>query len=143
MSSIVIDTCVIRLYDAPLDPNYIKLFRWVQNDGTLYITKKLLIEYIGTGNRNIQILLNHLTKHEEQSRLITLKSSQINAFNEDKNYNYTCNLEDIYHSKLVFLSPRKKLISQDKKIIADVNGFKKVDGIKPSAMIRPEPDFYE
>lgn len=143
MSSIVIDTCVIRLYDAPLDPNYVKLFRWVQNDGTLYITKKLLIEYIGTGNRNIQILLNQLTKHEEKSRLITLKSSQINAFNEDKNYNYTCNLEDIYHSKLVFLSPRKKLISQDKKIIADVNGFKKVDGIKPSAMIRPEPDFYE
>ncbi|MGB2519093.1 hypothetical protein [Shewanella algae] len=143
MTSIVIDTCVLRLYDAPLDPNYTNLFRWVQSAGTLYVSQKLVNEYIGTGNRNIQILLSALVKHADNIRLVKLKKSDIESFDEDKRYNYTCNKEDVYHAKLVFLSPRKKLVSQDRKILADVNGFKKVNGIQPAAEIRPQPAFYE
>lgn len=142
MSSIVIDTCVLRLYDAPLDPIYTKLFRWVEKDGTLYVSKKLLNEYIGTGNLKIQILLGELVKHTEKKRLVQLSKAQIEAFTGDKRYKYTCNSEDIYHSKLVFLSPRKKLISQDKGILSNVNGFNKVDGIQPAAVKHPTPEFY-
>lgn len=143
MTSIVIDTCVLRLYDAPLDPNYQQLFQWINTKGTLYVSQKLVNEYIGTGNRNIQILLHSLVKNTDNIRLVNVKKVEIESFSGDKGYRYTCNKEDIYHSKLVFLSPRKKLISQDKKILADVNGFKKVDGIKPEAKSKPKPVFYE
>ncbi|ACX96366.1 hypothetical protein Hneap_1536 [Halothiobacillus neapolitanus c2] len=143
LSSIVIDTCVIRLYDAPLDPKYCELFNWINTEGTLYISQKLLNEYVSTKNRNIDILLAMLVKNEEKIRIVRISKNQINTFKIDKNFNYTCNNEDIDHSRLVFLSPRKKLISQDLKLISDINRFKKVDGIKPSATKHPDPAFYK
>ncbi|QWL65229.1 hypothetical protein [Aeromonas jandaei] len=148
MSSIVIDTCVMRLYNAPLDPKYMELFKWLTTSGELYVTQKLINEYLGTQNRNVSILLTQLLKNSEESskktypRAVKLSKKDIESFSDDKRYNYTCNKEDVYHAKLVFLSPRKKLISQDKKIVSDVNNFKKVDGIKPEAEIKPEPIFY-
>lgn len=148
MSSIVIDTCVMRLYNAPLDPKYMELFKWLTTSGELYITQKLINEYLGTQNRNVNILLTQLLRNSEESsasiypRAVKISKKNIDSFTDDKRYNYTCNKEDVYHAKLVFLSPRKKLISQDKKIVNDVNGFKKVDGIKPAAEIKPDPIFY-
>lgn len=141
--SIVIDTCVMRLYDAPADPKFKELFLWLQKSGSLVVSQKLIIEYIGTQNRNITILLNKFNLDANNKRIIKLEKEAIESFNEDRIFNYTCNIEDHYHARLVFLSPRKKLISQDNKIINDVNKFKKVDGIKPVATKNPTPDFYE
>ena len=67
MSSIVIDTCVMRLYNAPLDPKYMELFKWLTTSGELYITQKLINEYLGTQNRNVNILLTQLLRNSEES----------------------------------------------------------------------------
>lgn len=152
MSSIVIDTCVMRLYNAPLDPKYLNLFKWLTERGELYVSQKLVNEYMGTGNRNINILLSQMTRNSSESNIkvepelkptiVKISKKSIEGFIADKRYNYTCNIEDRYHAKLVFLSPRKKLISQDKKILSDINGFKKINGIKPSAETKPDPIFY-
>lgn len=142
MNSLVIDTCVLRLYDTPADPNYKKLFKWLTESGKLCVTQKLLNEYYGTGNRNIQILLAEFNRDAKNPRLIKYNKSQIESFNDDKNYNYTCNIEDRYHAKLVFLSPRKKIITQDNKLANDINGFRKVDKVKPLATNRPDISFY-
>lgn len=142
MSSVVIDTCVLRLYNNPLDPVYAELFDWLNDTGVLYVNNKLLNEYVGTGNRNIDVLLMKLVKDGKNKRLVKIGKDKIESFLLDKHYNYTCNKEDQYHSKMVFLSPRKKLISQDKKIVNDVNNFKKVDGIQPEAVSHPVKEFY-
>ena len=142
MTSIVVDTCVMRLYDNPFDPRLKDFFSWVLESGSLCISQKLLNEYIGTGNKNITILLAELQKKE--GRIFKVTNSDINNFSLDKKYNYTCNYEDTLHAKLVFLSPRKKMVSQDHKIIKDINGFKKVDKIKPQAVLSPPgKSFYE
>lgn len=142
MPSIVIDTCVMRLYDSPADPRYKELFEWLAEDGKIYVSKKLVHEYISTGNRNIQILLSEMTRIKENIRMITVESQDIKKFNKDKRYKYSCNIEDQWHSKLVFISPRKKLVSQDKKLNKDINKFPKVDGIKPKAEVKPSSSFY-
>lgn len=142
MTSIVIDTCVLRLYDSPADPIYKDLFYWIKSEGKLCISKKLVQEYVATGNRNITLLLTELSKNSDNMRLKWVENSEIKSFKEDKTYRYTCNIEDINHARLVFLSERKKMISQDKKLIDDINGFKKISGIKPEAAKHPTKDFY-
>lgn len=142
MSSLVIDTCVLRLYDSPGDPRYKDLFEWITTKGELYITQKLLNEYIGTGNKNIQILLAHLNRNGNNLRLIKVKKEKIESFVEDRKFDYTCNTEDQYHAKLVFISPRKKIVTQDNALTRDINNFKKVNGIQPIAKSHPLKDFY-
>lgn len=146
-NSIVIDTCVMRLYDTPADPIYKELFLWLNNHGELYVSKKLVQEYLGTGNRHLSILFSELTrnadlKSKKHPKLTLIKKNVIDGFKKDKSFTYTCNIEDVFHAKLVFISPRKKIVSQDKKLIHDINKFNKVDGIKPCAEAKPQPDFY-
>ncbi len=143
MKSIVIDTCIMRLYDNPIDPVYKDFFNWITHDGTLIISQGLLVEYLRTGNKNISLLLDKLNKNNEKKRLIKIDSKDLKKFKDDKNFNYTCNTEDQMHAKLVFLSNRKKLVSQDGKLIIDINNFHKVGGIKPEAVKRPSKEFYE
>ncbi|ARU27070.1 DUF2492 family protein [Cellvibrio sp. PSBB006] len=142
MTSIVIDTCVMSLYDTPMDPTYKDLFSWLFENGTLVISQHLLNEYNRSNNYKIFVLLEHLMRHEEHKRLVKIPNDQINQFKEDKKFKYTCNQEDINNARLVFLSERKKLITHDKPLTTDVNKFKKVDGIKPKATKQPSTDFY-
>ncbi|MBC9229552.1 hypothetical protein HI850_009450 [bacterium SPL81] len=142
MSSLVIDTCVLRLYDAPADPRYKDLFKWLLETGKLCVTKKLLMEYLGTGNKNIEILLAEFNRNSENSRLVIFKKEQIESFKDDNHFKYTCNIEDRYHAKLVFLSPRKKMVTQDNKLADDINNFRKVDRIQPVAVSHPAKNFY-
>lgn len=144
----------MRLYSAPLDPKYLVLFKWLTAKGELYVSQKLINEYVGTGNRNITVLLAQMLRNSTMNSnlqngspkimpsMVKVSKKSIEGFTDDRRFNYTCNIEDQYHSKLVFLSPRKKLISQDKKVVSDVNGFKKVSGIKPEAQIKPDQAFY-
>lgn len=136
---IVVDSCVMRLYDAPGDPNYKIFFAWLHGKGTLCISHPMLNEYNRHGNQLIPALLNYLTT---QNRLTRIPNKTLNAFSADKNYAYLCNALDIPHARLTFVSKRKKLVSFDEKLRKSVSKFKKVDGIKPSATALPDAAFF-
>jgi len=137
---IVVDTNVIRLYDAPADESFKDFFTWLKDKGSLAISQKLLNEYSGTGNRLLAALLNKLM---QEGRHNPISNHALKAFKEDKHVKYTCNYSDIQHARLVFLSNRKKLVSFDNKLCADVNAFKKINGIQPAAERHPKKSFYE
>lgn len=129
-NDIVVDTNVMRLYDAPSDPKYKELFVWLDHSGVLAISQKLLAEYIGTGNRLIAPFIDNLLRND---RLNRVQTSELKSFDLDRHYPYSCNKKDIWHARLVFLSKRKILVSLDDPLISDVNGFRKVTGVKPTA----------
>ena len=137
MNDIVIDTNVMRLFDAPADRRYKALFEWIVNFGYLALSQKLVVEYFGSGNRLLAVLINDLTN---KKRINRIGSGLINNFTEDRHYKYTCNGEDILHARLVFLSRRKLLVTIDNRLETDVNGFRKVDGTKPQAWRYPPVD---
>ncbi len=138
---VVIDTQVMRLYNTPSDPRYKELFAWVvKGCGKLAVSQKLLVEYGGTQNMLIGVLLHQL---QAEGRLIRVRNHQLNQIGIDKHYRYTCNSKDIDHARLVFLSNRKKLITHDQALADDVNGFKKVNGVKPSAVKQPSQIYYQ
>lgn len=138
---VVIDTQVMRLYDTPSDLSYKELFSWlVKGCGKLTVSQKLLVEYCGTQNILIGVLINQL---QAEGRLIRIGNQQIAQIGVDKHYQYTCNNEDIDHARLVFLSNRKKLITHDQALAKDVNGFKKVNGVKPTAVKQPAQNYYQ
>jgi hypothetical protein len=137
---IVIDTNVMRLYDKPADKTFVDLFAWLGEKGTLTVSQKLINEYEGTGNRLLAGLIDRLTKSSRYNRI---NNSALKAFNEDRHYNYTCNGQDRWHARLVFLSIRKRLVSIDNRLVNDVNDFRRVSGIKPRATRSPPKNFYE
>jgi len=143
MSSIIIDTNIMTLYDAPIDPSYSKLFKWLEKEGTLCISDFLSMEYMGTGNRNIVLLLARLSKNADKNRLIKIQKEVIKSFKDDKRFKYTSNRKDWNHARLTFLSPRKKMITQDVKLTNDINKFKKIQGIKPTAIDKPIETYYK
>jgi len=136
---IVVDTSVMRLYDSPKDDVFKKLFQWLRLNGTLTMSKKLLLEYGRSGQRKIFILINEL---QRKGRYNLIRNKTLEAFTRDRHFKYTCNYKDKYHAKLVFLSHRKRLIAFDNPLIHDVNSFPKIDGIKPCACKRPDKCCY-
>lgn len=136
---IIIDTNTIRLYDNPADPLIKALFLWLKDHGTLTVSKKLIVEYVGIGNKDLAGLLNHLIV---QNRYRLVSTIDLKKFSEDKRYKYTCNLKDKWHAKLVFLSIRKLLVTGDNPLCNDVNNFKTINKIQPRATKRPNPSFY-
>jgi hypothetical protein len=139
MRDIVVDSCVMRLFDAPGDPNFRALFAWLRQTGTLCISNKLLSEYQRQGNPLVAGLLNYLGT---QDRIRHFDNARIKQFRLDSQYNYLCNHADIVHARLTFISRRKKLVSFDEKLRRSVEKFRKVDGIKPSATDKPTVVFF-
>jgi hypothetical protein len=139
VKDIVVDTNVIKLYNNPGDPLIRALFFWIRDHGTLTISQKMLIEYGGIGNRDLAGLLNRL---QLDQRLNPIKTQEFKNFASDLHYSYTCNSKDRWVAKLVFLSFRKKLVANDKRLVNDINRFKKVNGIKPQATKSPNAQFY-
>ena len=150
-NSIVIDTNIMRHYAAPLDPVYLELFQWLIRKGQLIVSQKLISEYVGTGNRELVIFVESLSRHSAKEGekieclpIRKISKKVIESFaRQDRHYKYTCNIEDIHHARLVFVSPRKKMICGDNKLMKDINRFPKVGGIKPRSERRPDPSFYE
>jgi hypothetical protein len=132
---IVVDANVMRLYDKPKDPVFVRLFMWIKNTGALTVNQKLIIEYGRINKPQIIILLNELHR---DGRLNIKKKLQIHAFTSDRHFNYTCDKKDIVHARTVFISYRKRCISFDKKLRDDINAFKKVDKKKPCACRNPD-----
>lgn len=135
---VVIDSCVMRLYDTPGDPKLQFLFKWLYDTGTLCLSRPLLNEYNRHGNPLIASLLLYLGA---QDRLAHIPNSVLKEFDLDKGYKYLCNKADIPHARLTFVSKRKRLVSFDDKLRESVSKFKKVNGIKPSATKSPDAKF--
>ena len=132
---IVVDINVMRLYDKPKDPIFVRLFTWIKNTGVLTVSQKLKTEYGRINNPLIMILLSELLR---DGRLITIPKSQLSAFTTDRHFKYTCNFKDIGLAHIVFLSHRKRCIAFDKKFRNDINRSNKVDGIQPCACRNPK-----
>ena len=139
MTDIIIDTNVMRLYDKPKDEEFIALFNWLKEKGTLVVNQNLISEYCGHGNPLLMPLIDFLSR---DSRLIKISTQDIKNFELDKHYTYTCNKSDITHARTVFLSKRKKFIGFDKKLGKDINRLKKIDGVKTTATRKPITNFY-
>ncbi len=137
---IVIDVNVMCLYDTKKRNKFTPLFFWLREKGSLVVGPSLLQEYGGSRKNAIMVLINEL--HRE-GRYDNIVRSRIKSFKEDRHFKYTCNFKDQEHAKVVFLSYRKKLVTLDNNLRADVNKFNKVDGIKPSACNNPVPAFYK
>ena len=131
----VVDANVMRLYDKPDDPIFVRLFTWIYNTGVLTVNQKLIMEYGRINKPQIMILLNKLHR---DGRLNPISKSQLSAFTTDRHFNYTCEFKDIVHARTVFLSHRKRCITFDKKFRNVINRFKKVGGIKPCACREPK-----
>lgn len=130
----VVDANVMRLYDKPDDPIFVRLFTWIYNRGVLTVNQKLIMEYGRTNKPQIMTLLNKLNR---DGRLNSISKLQLSAFTADRHFNYTCDSKDIEHARTVFLSHRKRCIAFDKKLRDVINRFKKVGGIKPCACRYP------
>lgn len=135
---IVVDSCVMRLYNSPGDPNLKYFFAWLKDDGTLCLSNPMLSEYQRHGNPLIASLLNYLGA---QNRLIHVSNATIKSFTSDRGYAYICNAADIPHARLTFVSTRKKLVSFDNNLRTSVSKFKKINGIKPTATKVPDAAF--
>lgn len=136
---IIVDSCIMCLYDKPKEQCLLELFCWIRSEGTLRVGKGLLREYGGTNNKLVFALLDELHRG---GRLKPINKDDVNNFKEDNHFKYTCNKKDREHARVVFLSCRKKLVSLDKKLVNDINRFKKVNSIKPSACSYPDNSFY-
>jgi len=131
---IVVDANVMRLYDKPKDPIFVSLFTWIKTRGVLTVSQKLVKQYADIGKPHIMTLLNKLNR---DGRLNPIDKSQLSAFTADRHFNYTCNFKDLFLARTVFLSHRKRCITFDKKLLYDINAFKKVDRIRPCACRSP------
>lgn len=136
---IVIDTNVMRLYDSPKDDVFKKFFHWIRSKGILTMSRKLLLEYGGSGNQKIFVLINEL---QRKGRYNLIGNKTLKTFTRDRHFKYTCNYKDKHHAKLVFLSHRKRLIAFDDRLIGDVNSFPKINGVKPCACKKPDKCCY-
>lgn len=134
MKDVVVDVGVMKLYDQPKDDCFRSFFSWLCAKGTLVASKGLVSEYGRQGNQLVFVLISRL---QREGRYVLAANREIKDFKRDKHFKYTCNKQDIPHARLVFLSPRKRLISIDKKMVSDVNRFPKVDGVKACACHRP------
>ena len=134
---IVIDTDCF--YVPKGNPAFKQLFEWLSSKGTLTVSQKLLNEYSRTGSPFIAVLLDRLGRDD---RLLRVQTQELKAFKMNKHYRFSCNYEDRWHARLVFVSYRKLLVSLDKRLVKDVNRFKKVDGIEPKACRCPNQAFY-
>jgi hypothetical protein len=136
MKDVVIDANVARFFDSPADGRLKALFVWLIARGSLSISRHLLTEYSRHGNRLLAVLNRDL---DSQRRLNKIPNSKIKSFFDDTHYAYCCNPSDIPIARTVFLSHRKLLVSFDVNLRKDVNGFRKIDGIKPQAFKYPPP----
>ncbi len=141
MKDIFIDTNVAKNFQNPLDPEYKKLLLWLKHEGVWVVSQKLLVEY-GRTNQNIAVLVNLLLS---KGRLRVIPSEEHKAFKLTKREEkgLCCNHEDHWHLRTVFLSYRKIAIAIDENFRNDINGFRKIDGIQPQAVSRPEQIDYE
>lgn len=133
-NDIVIDNDAMAQLSNPRQAEFRLLFQWLAEKGILTVSRKLVLEY-GRGNDRALTLINLLSR---DGRYHLVRNEEIESFTADRHFKYTCNGKDIPHARLTFLSSRKRLVTLDLRLAADVNRFKKVDKIQPCACGAPK-----
>ena len=141
MKDIFIDTNIAKNFQNPLDPEYKKLLSWLLREGIWVVSQKLLVEY-GRTNQNIAVLTNKLLI-DGRLRIIPSTEHKQFTFTKREEKDLCCNNEDRWHLRTVLLSHRKIAIAIDENFRKDINGFRKIDGVQPQAVARPEQIDYE
>jgi hypothetical protein len=138
-NDVVVDSNVICLYGTKAAKSHAPLFVWLNCCGSISISQYLLVEY---GRQGAPLVAGLLDKLLREGRYAKIKKSTVDAFKtEDRNYNYTCNVQDIPVARTVFRSFRKILVSMDNNICHDVNNFGLVKGVVPMAFNVISGDF--
>jgi hypothetical protein len=136
---VFVDNSVAKNFCNPLDPDYKEFIRWLNEEGHLAVSNKILGEYSSsTGSSpsptNIVIIIDRLTR---DGRLNKFTPEQLKGlrFKKHVQRNLRSNRKDHPHIKVVLLSDRKLALSLDDNLRYDVNNF---PGYKALARSRPE-----
>jgi len=131
-NDLIIDANTMGLYGTPAAKSHKAMFSWLGCCGSLCWSRPILGEYQKQGSPLVAAIVDTLMK---EGRFSFIKRSTLESFEVmDRNYPYTCNHEDIPVARTVFRSYRKLLVSADRRLLSDVNGFRVVGGIKSKAM---------
>lgn len=133
---IVVDTTIIRLYGGASDPVFKKFFSWLFSKGVLACSQMLLSEYKRIGSNAVASLIDHLIRNRRFRRYERTKVDAIRA----KHFRYGCNYDDKCHVRLVMCTQRRLCLSQDRRLVRDVNCF---PGYRARAARRPNELKYE
>lgn len=139
MKDIFVDCDTLHNFFNPADTEYRKFIKWLIEEGSLVISKKILGEYTGAcgdakKEYNIIIIIDRQTregrinmKKKEEIKLIKFKNHQVKKFKSNR--------KDHHHIKLVMASFRKFAISEDTDFRFDINNC---PGHSARAEKRPE-----
>ncbi len=119
VEDIVVDTTVMRLYGVAKDPTFKAFFAWLRGKGTLACSKKLLMEYGRVQSMFITTLMDELIRSGRFQNYAKERIAKI----KDSHFQYRCNYEDRWHLRLVMCTYRRLCLSQDNKLVEDVNCF--------------------
>ena len=155
MKDIFIDNNVASRFSNPLDPEYLKLIRWlkkydpanIRNCAILVVSIKLLEEYYSSAmyaksNTSIPIIIDQLTREGRLRKFtnLTIKDFIRTKYTKKISKNLRCNRKDRNHIPIVLLSQRQFAISIDDNFIYDLINF---PGYHVTAVKRPELINYE
>jgi hypothetical protein len=125
----------MRLLGNAKDPEFLRFFGWLRQNGVLTVSTYLLKEYSGVGSQHIAALIDTL-RSSIPPRFNKIDKRIVDTFN-DRHFRYNCNTEDHCHVKLVMLSFRRLALSQDPDLVRDVNRFPRYNAHasnRPSAL---------
>ncbi len=133
---IVVDTNVIRLYGTALDPAFRQFFTWLFRRGVLAYSQKLLGEYGRLRSNEVAALINHLMTGRRLQKYDRQVIENIN----DRHFRYRSNHADRWHVRLVMCTNRRLCLSQDQRLVSDVNRFPR---FKSKAAVHPNQLKYQ
>jgi hypothetical protein len=139
MKDILVDNNIAKNFCNPLDEEYKKFIKWLFHEGSLVITKQLIVEYQSScaSSGSITNVMAIIDKQQKEGRLNFLSSGDLRSFKfkpKDERRLHS-NKKDRSHIKAVLLSKRKFAVSRDRFFRADVNSF---PGYSARAEARPE-----
>jgi hypothetical protein len=131
MKDIFIDNCIIKFVKTPVDEKYKLFVTWLNTEGALVTSNKLIQEYY-SGDNTLQVIIDRLTR---EGRINKIKNDELKRFNFTKTQinSLRSKSNDLEHLKAVLLSYRKIAISIDTNFIHDINNYPKLERIKPTA----------
>lgn len=126
VKDIFVDDCVAVRLENPLDPKLHGFLIWLESEGSLVVTKKIVAEYsasLSRGGSSTFIAL--LSKLQRQGRQVFISSKELKDFKipPKTSRKLKSNKKDWWHLKAVIISPRKIALSFDNNFISDVNGY--------------------
>lgn len=135
MKDIFVDTSAAQQFCNPINEFYKGLLEWLNKEGYLVYTNKLLME-IGRGNQNLLLIIDKLIK-DGRANKISNNQLKTFTFKKKETSSFVSNKADWDHIKTVVLSNRKIAIAVDINLNADINLMPVTDGVQPAAYSCP------